>query len=232
MKLRYLSLGFLFLAGCATFNKTSTTQPEAPLTTTYPMEFENLPPEQFTTHKTPKKHHAVVAIKQTKNLSTQEQYVGLRGYLNRPPKFTDVRYERAFQRCAPIEITGVYQSGGTIYVYAKQNGFTFPMTGINRRDFVRNASKKLPLLDQYFAKDLSIEETGRQVASVHQKVCSGQTWKDMPQQQFLFVTGDPEFRRPVRNANGQYDVWTYSGPNQSNSRHYYFLSNKLYSWTQ
>ena len=231
MKLRLFSLSFLFLAGCATFDKAQTANTETQLTTTYPMEFEGLPPEQITTGKT-KKKSKITNKRQTTNQSTQALYIGQRGYLSRPPKFTDPNFEKSFQRCAPVEITGVYQSGKTIFVYAKQNGYTFPMTGINRRDFVRTSSKKLPLLDQYFVKDLAVSETGRQIASEHQRVCAGQTWKDMPKQQFLFVTGDPEIRRPVKNANGQYDVWTYSGANQSNSRHYYFLSNKLYSWTQ
>ena len=99
---------------------------------------------------------------------------------------------------------------------------------MNRKDFVRTSEGRIPLLDQFFVKDLGFVKTSRHVASETQKVCSGQTWKNMPKEQFLFVTGDPEYRKPVNN----YDVLTYAGADQAPPRHYYFLSNKLYSWTQ
>jgi hypothetical protein len=232
MNMRHLPLLFVFLAGCATLDKTNTATINPQVGASYPMEFEGLPPEQITPGHSLKKSSQKKTSSHTVTQTTQALYIGQRGYLSRPPKFSDPNLEKSFQRCAPVEITGVYQSGKTIFVYVKQNGYTYPMVGLNRKDFTRTASKKLPLLDRFFVKDLAESPTGRQIASEKQKVCSGQTWKDMPQQQFLFVSGDPEYRRPVKNANGQYDVWTYSGPNQNNSRHYYFLSNKLYSWTQ
>lgn len=164
------------------------------------------------------------------NPTKSHSYAGERGYLNRPPVFADPRSEKMFQRCQPVEITGVYQTGQSILVYAKQGSNNFVFTGINRKAFTTGKNKRLPLLDQYFVKDLSWNGN-RSVASQNQKACTGQTWRDMPVEQFLFVTGDPESRKPMTTAQGHFDVWTYVGNDSSQPRHYYFVSGRLYSWT-
>jgi hypothetical protein len=53
----------------------------------------------------------------------------------------------------------------------------------------------------------------------------------MSEDQFLFVIGDPEKRQSLKSPESEYDVWTYKGNQESAPRHYYFRSEKLYSWT-
>ncbi len=221
-----MAFALLLLSGCATFDKSPDigSQIESPPT--------DIPPVEVTPAVPEKAQHAKARPRVQKQ-SEQHSYVGMKGYLSRPPKFADKDADKSYERCASIEITGVYQSGKTILVYAKQNGRTFSITGINRRDFSITDKNKVPLLDQYFVKTLSWAGQGRHTASNNnQKTCAGQAWKDMPKEQFQFVSGDPEYRRPVKFEAGQYDVWTYGDISQSNYRHYYFLSDRLYSWTQ
>lgn len=231
MNLRHLLPGLLFLVGCASANKKTQEKDQLSELTahaSYPIAFETAPPtaQSFAQLSKAKRSNQRKVTKKETTKTTD--YIGMKGYLIRPAMFTGKNYEVAYQRCAQIEITGVYQSEKTIYVYIKQNGYTFPLVGVNRKDFVRTAKGRIPLLDQFFVKELGFVNANRQVASDAQKVCSGQTWKNMPKEQFLFVTGDPEYRKPVHH----YDVLTYAGADQSAPRHYYFLSNKLYSWTQ
>ncbi len=232
MKLRLLVLApLLLLVGCSSLKKRPEGTSTERINSSYEMQIEATPPESF-----PETSSSKSVIKRskgkTKAKSTQELYIGQQGYLNRPPLFTDVKYEKSFQRCSPVEITGVYQSGDKIFVYVKQNGFDYPLAGINRKDFTRNKKQRISLLDQFFVKDISWAAKGRNLASENQKVCSGQTWKNMPKKQFQFITGDPETRQQLKHQQGHYDVWTYGSPEQSGTRHYYFQSGKLYSWTQ
>lgn len=224
MEMRHLALALVFLSGCTTAIKSPeiAAQPEV-----IPENKINLEPQPVVEKAPPKK-----AKLKAQHAPQKNNYVGMRGYLTRPPMFADSHLEKNFQRCLPIEIIGVTQSGKTVSIQAKQNGQTFSMVGINRKAFTYTEKNKVALLDQYFAKELSLSSAGRKVASDQEKVCAGQTWKDMPMEQFQFVTGDPEYRQLVKFSGGEYDVWTYGSVKQSNLRHYYFQSDRLMSWTQ
>jgi hypothetical protein len=203
MKLRHLILLTLFLAGCAAQTKRPHTVQERDLETLLPS---------------------------VERSSTS--YVGVRGYLNRPPVFTTSLAYTQFQRCQPIQIMGVKTRGGKIFVQAKQGNQSFEISGLNRKPWTKKTSGRLPLLDRHFVKDLDwAPKTGRALAS-NEKVCAGQTWRDMSSEQFQFINGDPERRQAMQTDKGSYDVWTYVGANKSAARHYYFFAGYLYSWTQ
>ncbi len=229
MKLKLFLLAPLLLVGCSSLTKKTESTNTEKQNSSYEMQIEATPPESFpdTSSSKSKTKKSKAKVK-----STQEIYIGQQGYLNRPPIFTDPKYEKSFQRCLPVEITGVYQSAKKIFVYVKQNGFNYPLAGVNRKDFSRNSKVRIPLLDQFLVKDISWTARGRNLASENQKVCAGQTWKNMPKEQFQFMIGDPETRRQLKHLQGHYDVWTYGSHEQAATRHYYFLSGKLYSWTQ
>lgn len=224
MEVRHLALALVFLSGCTTAVKIPelAVQPEP-----IPENKMNIEPQPVVEKAPPKK----TKVKSQQGLQ-KHNYVGLRGFLVRPPMFADSNQEKSFQRCLPFEITGVEQSGKTILVHAKQGGQSFSLVGINRKTFAFNEQNKLPLLEQYFAKDLSLSSGGRKIASDQEKVCAGQAWRDMPKDQFQFAIGDPEYRQLVKYPAGEYDVWTYGSVKQSNLRHYYFLADRLMSWTQ
>ena len=224
MEVRHLTLALVFLAGCTTIGKNSevAAPPEVA-----PETKINIEPQPVAENTAPKK-----VKHKSQKASQKPNYVGMRGFLTRPPAFADSAQEKSFQRCLPLEITGLYQDGRTVLIHAKQNGQTFSIVGINRKPFTLIEQNKLALLEQYFVKELSMASAGRKIASEQEKVCAGQTWKEMPKEQFQFVTGDPEYRQLVKYADGEYDVWTYGSARQSNLRHYYFLSDRLMSWTQ
>ncbi|MBK9321943.1 MAG: hypothetical protein IPM97_03115 [Bdellovibrionaceae bacterium] len=227
MKMRHMLFAIFLLSGCALFQSSPDlgSQSEIP-----PVD---IPPSVEVAPLSAERISPVKAKVRLQRQPEQLTYVGLRGYLSRPPKFSDKNSEKSYERCEQIEITSVYQSGQTILVNVKQKGRSFSIVGINRKDFTITDKNKVPLLDRYFVKALTWVGQGRQTASNNnQKTCAGQAWKDMPKEQFQFVSGDPEYRRPLKFAAGQYDVWTYGDVNQSNYRHYYFLSDRLYSWTQ
>lgn len=223
MEVRHLALALVFLSGCTTAVKVPevAVQPEP-----IPENKINLESQPVAEQTLPKK------IKKSHSASQKHNYVGMRGFLTRPPMFADSAQEKSFQRCLPIVIISLDQNGKTTLVQAKQGEQTFSLVGINRKKFALPEKNKLLLLDQYFVKELNLSSGARKVASEQERVCAGQTWKDMPKEQFQFVTGDPEFRQLVKFAGGEYDVWTYGSVKQSNLRHYYFLSDRLMSWTQ
>lgn len=224
MEVRHLTLALVFLAGCTTIGKSPevAAPPEIAPATNVSIEpqpiVEKAPPKKLKT--------------KTQHASPKNHYVGMQGFLTRPPIFADTAQEKSFQRCLPFEITGINQNGKTVTIQAKQNGQTFSIVGINRKPFTAIEQNKVALLEHYFVKELNMTSAGRKIASEQEKVCAGQTWKEMPKEQFQFVTGDPEYRQLVKYAGGEYDVWTYGSIQQSNLRHYYFLSDRLMSWTQ
>ena len=225
MKLSQLSiLGFLFLTSCASLRSHQSKQENPQFTATDRMDFETMT-SSSSSGKVSKDSKKSANYNPTKDHS----YIGYKGFLNRPPVFGDPRSEALFQRCQPFEVTGVYQTGQTLLVYVKQGKNNFAFTGVNRKAFTVGKNKRLPLLDQHFVKDLTFASK-RAVAS-QQKACGGQTWRQMPEDQFLFVIGDPEKRQPLKSPQGEYDVWTYQGSEETAPRHYYFRGGKLYSWT-
>ncbi|WP_413290145.1 hypothetical protein [Bdellovibrio sp. HCB337] len=229
MEVRYLALALVFLSGCTTALKTPeiAVQP-AEITPENKVYIEPQP----VVEKAPTKKTKLKAKNASQNTPQNHNYVGMQGFLTRPPMFADSNQEKSFQRCLPIEITGLYQSGKTISIHAKQNGQTFSIVGINRKAFTLTEQNKVLLLEQYFAKELILSSVGRKIASEQERVCAGQTWKSMQREQFQFVIGDPEYRQQTQFAGSEYDVWTYGSVRQSNLRYYYFLSDRLVSWTK
>lgn len=222
-----LILGF-FLTGCATFqnSKTQKTTGSSSFAANDQVDIENVLAADKNTNKS-KSSKKIGSY----NPSQEHSYIGFKGYLNRPPVFSDPRSEAMFKRCVPFEVTGVYQTGQTILVYIKQEGRAFAFTGVNRKAFQTGKNKRLPLLDQHLVKDLNFSSKRKVATADSQRACHGQTWRAMPMEQFLFVIGDPESRQPLKTSEGQFDVWTYKGSQETAPRHYYFSSGKLYSWT-
>src|SRR5438105_34188 len=81
--------------------------------------------------------------------SHRQSYVGVKGYLDRPPLFIDKISQSFFQRCLPIEITAVHRQGGQVLVTAKQENYTVTLSGINRKSFTLSPGGKITLLNQY-----------------------------------------------------------------------------------
>lgn len=157
-------------------------------------------------------------------------YIGLSGYLTRPPMFDDAIAQQMFDRCAPIEIVKIHTEKKAIQVTAKQGNNTFIISGINRKPF-KKSGHRLKLLDKYFAKNLDVISP-REPSSATNVVCDGQVRHNMSTEEFRFIAGDPEFHSPVTTPQGNFDVWTFVGTDRNKPRFYYFAAGKLYSWTK
>ena len=158
-------------------------------------------------------------------------YVGVRGFLARPPLFDDPAAQKVYDRCAPIEVNKIQEEGNRILVVARQKDHTFAISGINRKPFKKSSSGRLPLLDQHWVRSLDLLHPPRDVSSDARRVCHDAVWRDMKKSEFQFVAGDPEFRQTYKATQGQFDVWTFIGKEKSKPRYYYFLGDRLYTWT-
>lgn len=132
----------------------------------------------------------------------------------------------------PVEIESVDPKGDRVVVKVRQNGMLFVVHGLNRKTFTVNGRGRLPLLDRHFVRFLDVLDSVREPASLKDQLCRGQVWKDMTTEQFRFLAGDPESRRPLSHQAGRFGVWAFAGRPGAQPRYYCFLGEKLYSWTR
>lgn len=199
--MRLINLGVMItlLAGCASAEKETTTAPEAEIKA--PIKVEPTAPP----------------------VKTTRPYIGVSGFLSRPPLLEDPLAQRLYDRCLPVEIMEIRNEGKKVQVTAQQGDHTIVISGINRKPFTKSHGR-LPLLDRYWVKSWAM--TGKR------DLCAGQVKRNMTEEQFRFIAGDPEFKVPYKAAKGQFDVWTFVGNKKSKPKYYYFASGRLYSWTR
>ena len=163
--------------------------------------------------------------------SWKNRYTNISGYFKRPPLFSNPNEAAVYDRCAQVKIVEVLRKNGKISLNIQQKGRSFHIIGLDRKKFFLEGNR-ITSLDSYFVKRLDVLRGARHLAQSKAKLCRGQMWKAMGQEQFLFVNGLPD---KVIKGTGQYQdtyQWIYKNSRSGDSRSYYFTKGSLSAWSE